>query len=137
MAIPPVTRPRWRVAGNPTCRPGMEEKDMKTLVGACALAAGLVLGAAGTASAGEVNGNGADIPAPGNASSECVFSGLDTVDSVEGNPEGFDDDALAVRGNQSPGGTDRYHGIQSYGMFVSAGLKDIVPSPGLACRGSN
>ncbi|WP_336922237.1 hypothetical protein [Aquipuribacter sp. SD81] len=109
---------------------------MKRLVVTCAVAAGLVLSGAGAAHAGEVNGQGRDIPAPGKAASECVFSGLDTVDSVEGNPEGFDDDALAVRGNQSPGGTDRYHGTQSYGMFARAGLKDVVPSPGDACRGS-
>jgi len=99
-------------------------------------AAGLVLAAAGAASAGEVNGTGKDIPAPDRAASVCVFSGLDTADSIEGNPEGFDDDALAVRGNQSPGGVDRFHGVQNYGMFARAGLKDVVPSPGVACKGS-
>ena len=109
---------------------------MKRLIGSCILAAGLVVSGAGAATAAEVNGNGADIPAPSRAASECVFSGLDTADSIEGNPEGFDDDALAVRGNQSPGGVDRYHGVQSYGMFVRAGLKELVPSPGTACRGS-
>ncbi|GAB3020733.1 hypothetical protein GCM10011376_22930 [Nocardioides flavus (ex Wang et al. 2016)] len=100
------------------------------------VAAGLVLAVAGTASAGEVNGNGDEIPAPDRAASECVFSGLDTADSIEGNPPQFNDDALAVRGNQSPGGVDRYHGVQSYGIFVRAGLKDVVPSPGQACNGS-
>ena len=110
---------------------------MKRMIAMSATAAaGLVRATAGAASAGEVNGNGVDIPAPGNAASECVFSGLDTVDSVEQNPPGFDDDALAVRGNQSPGGVDRYHGVQSYGIFVRAGLKDLVPSPGVACNGS-
>ena len=109
---------------------------MKRFVGSCAVAVGLVLAGAGAASAGEVNGNGDDIPAPTNASSECVFSGQDTADSIEGNPEGFDDDALAMRGNQSPGGVDRYHGVQSYGIFVRAGLKAVVPSPGMACNGS-
>ena len=112
---------------------------MKRLIGSCAVAAGalgLVLAGAGAASAGEVNGNGGATPAPGHASSECVYSGLDTPDSVEQNPPGFDDDALAVRGNQSPGGADRYHGVQNYGMFVRAGLKDVVPSPGMACNGS-
>lgn len=108
---------------------------MKRLMGSCALAAGLVLSVSGVAHAGEVNGNGQDIPAPTHAASECVFSGLDTADSLEGNPPGFDDDALAVRGNQSPGGVDRYHGVQSYGTFVRAGLKDVVPSPGMACNG--
>ena len=109
---------------------------MKRVMSMCAVAAGLVLAGAGAASAGEVNGNGDDIPAPNNASSECAFSGQDTLDSIEGNPEGFDDDALAMRGNQSPGGVDRYHGVQSYGIFVRAGLKDVVPSPGVACRGN-
>jgi hypothetical protein len=108
---------------------------MKRLIGSCAVAAGLVLAGASAASAGEVNGNGSDIPAPTRAASECVFSGLDTADPIEGNPEGFDDDALAMRGNQSPGGVDRYHGVQSYGIFVRAGLKDLVPSPGMACNG--
>ena len=109
---------------------------MERLIGSCAVAAGLVLLGAGAASAGEVNGNGSDIPAPTRAASECVFSGLDTADSIEGNPEGVDDDALAVRGNQSPAGVDRYHGVQSYGIFVRAGLKEFVPSPGVACNGS-
>ena len=66
-----------------------------------------------------------------------MFSGLDTADAIEGNPEGFNDDALAMRGNQSPGGVDRYHGVQSYGVFVRADLKDVVPSPGMACNGSH
>jgi hypothetical protein len=109
---------------------------MKRLMGTCAVAVGLVLAGAGAASAGEINGNGQDIPAPDRAASECVFSGLDTPDSIEDNPEGLDDDGLAVRGNQSPGGVDRYHGVQSYGIFVRAGLKDVVPSPGQACNGS-
>ena len=82
-----------------------------------------------------MNGNGDDIPAPTRAASECVFSGSDTAAATEDNPEGFDDDALAMRGNQSPGGVDRYHGVQSYGIFVRAGLKDFMPSPGVACKG--
>ena len=109
---------------------------MKRSMGICAVAAGLVLSGAGVANAGEVNGNGKDIPAPDRAASECVFSGLDTADGIEGNPPGFDDDALAMRGNQSPGGVDRYHGVQSYGIYVRAGLKGVVPSPGMACNGS-
>lgn len=108
---------------------------MKSLLVSFA-AAGLVLGVSGTAFAGEVNGNGDDIPATTHAHSECAFSGQDTPDAVEGNPEGFDDDALAVRGNQSPGGKVRYHGVQNYGMFVRADLKGVVPSPGQACNGS-
>lgn len=108
---------------------------MKRVLGSSVLAAGLLVAGAGVASAGEVNGGGQVIPAPQRAASECVYSGLDTVDAIEGNPEGFDDDRLAMRGNQSPGGVDRFHGVQSYGIFVRAGLKDVVPSPGMACRG--
>ena len=44
--------------------------------------------------------------------------------------------ALAARGNQSPGGVERYHGVQSYGILVSAGIpKGSLPSPGFACNG--
>lgn len=113
---------------------------MKRWIGSAAVAAGLVLASAGVASAGEVTGNGKPTPAPDNAASECVFSGQDTQDVANGgtevNPPGLDDDALAERGNQSPGGVDRYHGVQNYGIFVKAGLKGVVPSPGLACNGS-
>lgn len=108
---------------------------MKRLIAGCAIGLGLLVSGAGMAGAGEVNGNGNDIPAPTRAASECVYSGLDTADAIEGNPEGFNDDALAMRGNQSPAGVDRYHGVQSYGIFVRAGLKDVVPSPGVACNG--
>ena len=108
---------------------------MKRWIEISAVAAGLVLATAGTASAGEATGNGKPTPAPGNAASECVFSGQDTQDASARRHRGatrpmFDDDALAVRGNQSPGGVDRYHGVQNYGIFVRAGLKDVVPSPG-------
>lgn len=110
---------------------------MKRLIATFAAAAGLVLGGAGVASAGEVNGNGAEIPAPDRAASACVYSGLDSEDNVgEVNPPGLDDDELAMRGNQSPGGVDRFHGVQSYGIFVRAGLKEFLPSPGMACNGS-
>ena len=113
---------------------------MKRIIEISVVTAGLVLAAAGAASAGETTGNGKPTPATNNAASECVFSGQDTQDlsngGTEANPPGRDDDALAVRGNQSPGGVDRYHGVQSYGMFVSAGLKGVVPSPGQACNGS-
>jgi hypothetical protein len=105
---------------------------MKKALACAIVAVGLVLGGGGAAMAGEVNGNGDDIPAPGKASSECVFSGQDTVDSVENNPPGFDDDMLGMRGNQDKG----YKGVQSYGVFVKAGLKAMVPSPGMACRGN-
>jgi len=105
---------------------------MKRLMAGCALAVGLVLAGAGVANAGEVTGNGKDTQGPNHASSECVYSGQDTADTLEGNPPGFDDDALAMRGSQKNG----YHGVQNYGMFARKGLKDMVPSPGDACRGN-
>jgi len=109
---------------------------MKRLVAGCALAVGLVFAGAGVANAGEVNGNGDDIGAPDHASSECVFSGLDSPVSVEGALP-IDDDFLAVRGNQKNG----YHGVQNYGMFQrplakELGINEMVPSPGQACRGN-
>ncbi|WP_223231218.1 hypothetical protein [Microbacterium jejuense] len=113
---------------------------MKRLVAGCALAVGLVLAGAGVANAGEVNGNGDEVHAPDHASSECVFSGLDTADDIEGTgPEGMGDDVFAERGNQSPGGKDRYHGVQNFGMFKSDPVaKQFVEgfNPGMACRGN-
>ena len=109
---------------------------MKRFIGTCAVTAGLVLSAAGVANAGEYTGNGGYPAATGHAASVCAYSGLDRADSIEGNPPGFNDDAVAVRGNQSPGGVDRYHGVQNYGTYVRAGLKGVVPSPGVACNGS-
>jgi hypothetical protein len=95
----------------------------KVIIGG-ALAAGLTLGVGGTAFAGEVNGKGESIPGAHKASSECAFSGQDLPDDIENNPPGFDDDAIMIRG------------VQSYGPFVSQGLKAFVPSPGDACRGN-
>lgn len=108
---------------------------MKRLIVSCAVGLGLLVSGASMASAGEYNGNGQYTPAPSHAASECAYSGLDIADAIEGNPPGFNDDALAVRGNQSPAGVDRYHGVQSYGTYVRAGLKSMVPSPGTACNG--
>jgi len=115
---------------------------MKRIVAGCALAFGLVLAGAGAANAGEVNGNGDDTPIAGHdtAASICAFSGLDTADSIEGVLP-FPDDTLALRGNQSPAGTDRHHGVQNYGMFQrplakEMGINEMVPSPGEACRGN-
>ncbi|KJL47515.1 hypothetical protein RS84_02309 [Microbacterium hydrocarbonoxydans] len=96
---------------------------MKRSVIGCALALGLVLGGGGAAFAGETTGNGGDVPGAGHANSACAFSGQDLPDSVEGNPPGFDDDAVT-------GGH-----VQSYGMYVRADMKGMVPSPGMACRG--
>lgn len=110
---------------------------MKRIAIGCVLALGLVLGSSAAATAGEVNGKGDQIPGADNASSECAFSGKDTLDAIENPPDGpfydpmFNDDMLAERGNQKNG----YKGVQNYGMFVSAGV-DIGINPGLACRGN-
>jgi len=111
---------------------------MKRLAIGCAIALGLVAAGSSAAYAGETNVNGDPTSGPSHASSECAYSGLDRADAVENNPPGFDDDAIAMRGNQSPGGVERYHGVQSYGSFVKAGMKDGygIPSPGVACNGS-
>jgi len=109
----------------------------KKILGCAAASIALVLGSGGAAMAGEVNGNGEAIGAPGNAASECVYSGLDTLDSIE-NPvdspfynDAFNDDAIAERGSQKNG----YHGVQNYGMFKKVGW-DIDLTPGTACRGN-
>ncbi|WP_194409434.1 hypothetical protein [Microbacterium cremeum] len=104
---------------------------MRKTLACAAVAVALVLGGGGAAMAGEVNGNGGEAQGAAHAKSACAFSGQDTADAIEGNPPGFDDDALAMRGNQKHG----YRGIQSYGMFVSAGV-DVGVNPGMACRGN-
>ena len=105
---------------------------MKKLFVSVAIIGGLVLSVGSVASAGEYTGAGLNgkgnapiyTPGPVNASSVCSFSGLDAPDAFEQNPPGFDDDAIAI------------HGVQSYGQYVSQGLKPFVPSPGDACRGN-
>lgn len=110
---------------------------MKKALACAVVAIGLVLGSGGAAMAGEVNGNGGAANGAANSASECAFSGQDTADAIENPPDApdynpmFDDDALAMRGNQKHG----YKGIQSYGMFVSAGI-DVGINPGDACRGN-
>lgn len=90
----------------------------------CTLSLGLAIGGAGAAHAGETNGHGGPVPAPDHAKSACAFSGQDLPDAIEHNPPGFDDDFVT-------GGH-----VQTYGKYVSYGLKGAVPSPGEACRGN-
>lgn len=100
---------------------------MKRLAVACVCAVGLVLSGAATAQAGEYNGKGESVPGGENGKSACSYSGRDVPDSVEGNPFPFlDDDALTSQRNYT----------QTYGLFVSLGLKDMAPSPGEECRGN-
>ena len=96
---------------------------MKRLVFGAVATIGLMLGAAGPANAGEINGNGDPIPGAHNASSVCAFSGQDLPDAEENQPNRPDDFV-----------TDGH--VQSYGKYVSHGLKGVVPSPGEACRGN-
>ncbi len=97
---------------------------MKRAVIGCAVALGLVLGGgAGAAFAGETGGHGQPVPGAETANSACAYSGQDLPDAIEGNPPGFDDDFVT-------GGH-----VQSYGQWVRGGYKDMVPSPGDACRG--
>ena len=100
-------------------------KTMKKMMLGCALALGLVLGSGGAAMAGEYDGQGGDVRGGDKAQSACHYSGQDLPDGVEGNPFPFlDDDAV----------TDGH--VQSYGMYVRAGMKGMVPSPGVECRGN-
>ncbi|UWF77857.1 hypothetical protein [Microbacterium neungamense] len=95
----------------------------KTAIGA-ALALVFVLGSSGTAMAGEYTGQGGDVRGGDKAHSACHFSGQDVPDDVEMNPPGFDDDMI----------TEGH--VQSYGQYVRAGMKAVMPSPGDACRGN-
>ena len=96
----------------------------RLIVGGLATAC-LLLAGAGSASAGEVTGNGKVTGAPAHAQSVCAYSGQDTPDEIENNPPGLDDDWLG-------------HGVQSYGQFVSHGLKANLADemPGTSCRGN-
>jgi hypothetical protein len=82
---------------------------------------------AGAAFGGEIRGPGSPIgtpvgqttptAAPAHTNSICAFSGLNHFHAGE---EG----ELPIR-------------TQSYGQLVAAGLKDFVPSPGVACNGNS
>jgi len=76
--------------------------------------AALLVGGAGAAQAGEVNGHGGPVPAVERANSICAFSGQNDEPEAEF-PEGGR--------------------VQSYGQLVRGGLKSEVPGPGVACNG--
>lgn len=99
---------------------------MKHVATVCIVALGFVLGGAASAQAGEYNGKGGKVPGGEKGKSACSYSGRDVPDRVEGNPPGFDDDGLTSQRNFT----------QSYGLFVSLGMKGVVPGPGEACRGN-
>ncbi len=101
----------------------------KILIGA-AFVPLLTLAGAGSAYAGEISGPPSDGYATGEwtpvadyvANSICAFSGLNAYHPAGG---GFPEKQPA------------YPTVQSYGMFVRAGLKGspMAPSPGEACNG--
>ncbi|MFD5213507.1 hypothetical protein [Microbacterium sp. NPDC058345] len=98
---------------------------MKKMTIGAALALMLVLGGGSAAMAGEYTGNGGDTPGGDRAQSACHYSGRDLPDDVEMNPVPAADDDMITGGH-----------VQSYGQYVRAGLKGMVPSPGEACRGN-
>jgi hypothetical protein len=75
-------------------------------------AVGLVGFSAGSAQAGEVNGNQQPIPATTVSHSICAYSGQNNFNEPT-----------------EPGRT------QNYGQIVAAGGKAFAPSPGVACNG--
>jgi hypothetical protein len=102
---------------------------MKKTVGvAIAVGASFVL--CGPVFAGETTGNGEDTPGGGKAHSACNFSGQDLPDAEEDQPPQLNDDFVS-----SPSEHAKTM-VQSYGMYVRADLKGVVPSPGEACNGS-
>jgi hypothetical protein len=103
--------------------------NMRRIAIGFVLLLGLVLGGGSAAFAGEYRGHGGiggDTPGGDKAHSICSVSGVDQDDSFEDNgPNGEGDDDFVT-----------IHGTQSYGQWVRAGFKDLVPSPGVACNGS-
>ncbi|HET7691297.1 MAG TPA: hypothetical protein VFK41_13010 [Nocardioidaceae bacterium] len=96
---------------------------MKRLALVTFMVCGLGFGGTAAAQAGEINGNGDPIPGAHKASSICAFSGRDLPDDQENQPNIPDD--FATGGH-----------VQNYGKYVVFGIKDLVPSPGVACRGN-
>ena len=88
----------------------------KSTLGSMMCAIALVGATASAAFAGEVTGNDKPTAGPEHASSICVYSGQNDTPTAPG----------------SEGGR-----VQSYGQLVKAGLKGVVPSPGVACRGGS
>lgn len=103
---------------------------MRKTSGALLLAAGLVLGTAGIAGAGEYNGNGGYVPGGDTGKSACSYSGRDLPDGTdegeENNPFPFLDDDWVTDGH-----------VQTFGRYMKAKV-EMSPDdhPGVACRGN-
>lgn len=82
----------------------------KPLLGAALLAAATFGMGANAAFAGEITGNGKDLPVHGK--SLCAYSGQ----------------------NDNPDDPEEGGRVQSYGQVVKAGFKEFAPSPGVACN---
>jgi hypothetical protein len=98
-------------------------KKVLLALAVCTAVAGL---SAGSALAGEVNGKGEPIGAPGHANSICVFSGQNDDPDA---PLILDDFEAAPNG---PGGIS-----QSFGQDVKLGRDPHLFNPGDACRGGS
>jgi hypothetical protein len=95
----------------------------KSLLAATVCAAAILGTSTGTASAGEITGNGKPTAGPTHANSICVFSGKN------------DDPTAPLNGSgpNGPGGVS-----QSYGQENKLGLQDPHSfNPGDACRGGS
>ena len=88
--------------------------SLKRLVLVPVAAGALVLVGLSPASAGETTGNGKPAQGAAHANSICAFSGQNDEPEAEF-PEGGR--------------------VQNYGQLVRAGLKSMVPGPGVACHG--
>jgi len=80
---------------------------------------------AGTASAGEITGNGKPTQGPAHANSICVFSGQNDDPTAP----------LSLDPNVAPNGPGGHS--QSFGQDVKIGLDPHVFNPGDACRGGS
>ena len=137
-----------RLGGVGTARPGGhtfaafgEGFDHETRIDACVIALGLVLGSGGAAMAGEVNGNGDDIPGRGQRRARmCAFSGLDTPDAIENptgsaRPENQCDDVLRDARQPEARATTASRTTACSSRRRSQSIRRRV-NPGMACRGN-
>ena len=75
---------------------------------------------------GEHNGKGEPVPGGVNGKYLCSFSGHDVLDADEGPFNRPDDDVTSLRNY-----------LQSYGVFLSLGMKDGTPAPAFFVEGTH